>query len=219
MPIRIALVHALTHSLAPINNALQVQWPDAVRMNLLDDSLSADLAASGGTLDAAMHQRFIDLGDYAVQTGADAILFTCSAFGSCIEAVAKKHSTMPVLKPNEAMIAEAVAIAQSSGKPIGLIASFAPTLVSMPPEFPAAHQPDCELIADAMTALNAGDTATHDALVVAAAKRLQARGVGIIALAQFSMARAAAAVTSTTGIAVLTTPDSAIRLLKQRLNF
>jgi aspartate/glutamate racemase len=216
-PIRLALIHALTHSLAPINDALKAQWPDAIRVNLLDDSLSADLAASGGTLDAAMHQRFIDLGDYAVRTRADAILFTCSAFGSCIEAVAKKHVAIPVLKPNEAMIAEAVTIAQANGKTIGLIASFAPTLQSMPPEFPAAHQPKCELVADAMTALNAGDTATHDGLVVAAAQRLKARGVGVIALAQFSMARAASIVQSTTGLSVLTTPDSAIRLLKRRL--
>ena len=214
---RIALIHALTHSIAPINDAFTQMWPEARRVNLLDDSLSADLAANSGVLDDAIHQRFLTLADYAVDTGAQGILFTCSAFGSCIEQVAGKHSNLPVLKPNEAMIAEAVEAVSVSRQPVGLIASFAPTLVSMPPEFPAATVLLTELVEDAMHALNAGNAAAHDASVVAAALRLKTRGAGVIALAQFSMARAAAAVAQATGLPVLTTPTTAIRLLKQRL--
>ena len=214
---RIALIHALTHSIAPINDAFAQLWPDAARVNLLDDSLSADLAANAGVLDERMHQRFETLADYAVSCGADGILFTCSAFGSCIERVAGKHSGIPVLKPNEAMIAEAVDAVRASGRHVGLIASFAPTLVSMPPEFPSSVSLLTELVADAMHALDDGDFATHDASVVAAATRLKARGAGVIALAQFSMARAATEVTAATGLPVLTTPSTAIRLLKHRL--
>ena len=77
-------------------------------MNLLDDSLSADLARDGRLTDA-MTDRFLSLGRYAASTGADAILFTCSAFGPCIEAVAREHAPMPVLKPSEAMIEQAAA--------------------------------------------------------------------------------------------------------------
>ena len=212
--VRIALIHALTHSIAPINSAFERLWPDAKRQHLLDDSLSADLAAKGGTLDEAMHKRFTTLADYAVINGAQAILFTCSAFGSCIERVAGQHAIIPVLKPNEAMIAEAVA----TGQQVGLIASFAPTLVSMPPEFPSDAQPLCALVAEAMTALNAGDMALHDQQVVAAARRLKAQGASVIALAQFSMARARDAVAVATGLPVFTTPDSAIRLLKAKLS-
>ncbi len=212
--VRITLIHALTHSIAPINSAFERLWPEVKPQNLLDDSLSADLAANGGALDEAMHQRFTTLADYAVTHGAQAILFTCSAFGSCIERVARRHAPIPVLKPNEAMIAEAVA----TGLPIGLIASFAPTLVSMPPEFPADAQPQCALVAEAMTALNAGDMALHDQLVVDAARRLKAEGAGVIALAQFSMARARDAVAVATGLPVFTTPDSAIPLLKAKLS-
>lgn len=42
MTIRIALIHALAHSVRPINEAFEQLWPDCRRMNLLDDSLSAD---------------------------------------------------------------------------------------------------------------------------------------------------------------------------------
>ena len=44
---RIALIHALSHSVAPINEEMERAWPEALRMNLQDDSLSADLARSG----------------------------------------------------------------------------------------------------------------------------------------------------------------------------
>ena len=44
------------------------------------------------------------------------------------------HAPMPVLKPNEAMIEQAVA----RGGKIGLLSTFPPTLASMPPEFPAS---------------------------------------------------------------------------------
>lgn len=210
---RIALIHALAHSVEPINAAFARDWPAAVRMNLLDDSLSADLARGGQGLDAAMHERFQRLAQYAVDTGAEAILFTCSAFGPCIEAVARRHAGLPVLKPNEAMVAEAAA---GEGR-LGLVSSFAPTLVSMPPEFPARVELDTALAEGALEALNRGDGPAHDALVVAQALALKARGCRRIALAQFSMARARAACEAATGLPVLTTVDSAVRALQARL--
>ncbi len=211
---RLALIHALALSVAPINEAFEQSWPEAVRMNLLDDSLSADLARNGTGLDATMHERFRVLGDYAVGTGADAILFTCSAFGPCIEAVARAHPGIPVLKPNEAMIEEAC----GHGSRIGLIASFPPTLQSMPPEFPAGVHVDCELAEGALDALNRGDTASHDRSVVAAAERLQSRGCEVIALAQFSIARAAGDVRARMSLPVVTTVDSAVAKLRSQLD-
>ena len=209
---RIALIHALPHSIAPINEALGRDWPQASRMNLMDDSLSADLAAGGG-LNMAMHQRFQRLAQYAVDCGSHAILFTCSAFGPCIEAVARKHAPLPVLKPNEAMIADAAAM----GLRVGLVATFPPTLDSMRPEFPADVELECALAEGALAALNAGDTQRHDALVSQAALELAGRGCGVIALAQFSMARSRSQVAAATGMPVLTTVDSAVIALKQRL--
>lgn len=186
-------------------------------MNLLDDSLSADLArqtATGaGGLNEAMHQRFEKLAEYAEGTGADAILFTCSAFGPCIEAAAARRPHMPVLRPNEAMVADAVAL----GGRIGLIASFAPTLASMPAEFPEGVDLIAQLAEGAMDALNQGDGARHDALVLRAASQLRSQGASVIALAQFSMARAGGLVEHELGMSVLTTPDSAVRALQRRL--
>jgi aspartate/glutamate racemase len=209
---RVALIHALIQSIEPINDEMERAWPQAMRTHLLDDSLSNDLAHSDRGLDASMHQRFERLAQYAEHCGAQAIIFTCSAFGPCIEAVSTRRPHMPVLKPNEAMVAEASAM----GGRLGLIASFAPTLLSMPAEF----SPDIDLqtvcVPDALAALQRGDGPTHDLIVVQAAQSLAQQGCTAIALAQFSMARAQTAVAHAVGLPVLTTPGSAVRALRQR---
>lgn len=212
-PPRIALIHALAHSIAPVNAELDRAWPGCVRMNLLDDSLSADIASSRNGLDAAMTARFVALAEYAIGTGVRGILFTCSAFGPCIEAVARRWPGIPVLKPNEAMIADAARI----GRRIGLVASFAPTLASMPAEFPATVTVLPILADGALDALTLGDAYLHDRLVVQAAQHVAAKGCDVVALAQFSLARAAAAVEHAVRVPVLTTVGSAVRLLRERV--
>ena len=207
---RITLIHALKHSILPIEASFARLWPEATLMNLVDDSLSADLARDGRLTDA-MTDRFLSLGRYAASTGADAILFTCSAFGPCIEAVAREQAPMPVLKPNEAMIEQAAA----RGHRIGLLSTFPPTLASMPREFPSSVEIVPKLAAGALAALDRGDRAEHDRLVAEASRDL--RDCDLIALAQYSMAPAAALVAEASGRPVLTTPDSAVAKLKQLL--
>jgi hypothetical protein len=207
---RITLIHALKHSIVPIADSFARLWPDATLMNLVDDSLSMDLARDG-RLTEAMTERFLILGRYAKGTGADAILFTCSAFGPCIEAVAREHAPMPVLKPSEAMIEQAA----TQGRRIGLLSTFPPTLRSMPPEFPNSLEIVPKLAEGALAALDRGDRAEHDRLVAAASRDL--RDCDLIALAQYSMAPAAELVAEASGRPVLTTPDSAVLKLKELL--
>jgi aspartate/glutamate racemase len=216
MPARIALVHAMRASMAPIGAAFARAWPDAHLVQLLDDALPADLERAGG-VDAAMQRRFVALARYAVDAGAEAVLFSCSAFGRAIDA-ARAAVAVPVMKPNEAMVAAAVA----GGGPILLLATFAPTLDSMLPEIEAeatrqgrvvdvrvAHVPG------ALAALQAGDAERHDALIAEAAAR-HGGGETLVALAQFSMARAAGRVRAATAGTVLTTPDTAAAELQRR---
>jgi hypothetical protein len=210
---RIGLIHALRHSIAPVEAAFSRLWPQARLVNLLDDSLSADLARDGA-LTEAMTGRFLTLARYANATGADGILFTCSAFGPCIEACAEALAPLPVLRPNEAMIEEALAAVGAGGR-IGLLATFLPTLAAMPREFgPDVAVVPC-LAEAALAALDAGDAAAHDALAAEAARSLA--DCAVIALAQFSLARAAPSVAAATGRPVLTTPDSAVKKLRRLL--
>ena len=207
---RITLIHALKHSIVPIEASFARLWPDARLMNLLDDSLSADLARDGGLTDA-MTERFLQLGRYAAGTGSDAILFTCSAFGPCIEAVARAHAPMPVLKPNEAMIEQAVA----RGRKIGLLSTFPPTLASMPREFPPRSN-WCRNWRKARWPRSIAAIARR-MIVWWSRHQRDLRDCDLIALAQYSMAPAAEQVAEATGRPVLTTPDSAVMKLKEML--
>lgn len=216
MPSRIALIHATPVAIEPITTAFRALWPESQTTNLLEDSLSHDLAASG-RLTAEMHQRFCDLATYSARNGADAVLFTCSAFGPCIE-TARRVVSIPVLKPNEAMIDAAFAY----GPRMLLLATFAPSIPSMTAEFheESARRKitldlDVQAVPDALTALQAGDAARHDALIAAAARR--AEGHDVLILAQFSMARAAGAVAEIAKAPVLTSPASAVGRLKKLL--
>ena len=213
---RIALIHALKHSVAPIEAAFGRLWPDVTLANLLDDSLSADLARDGA-LTPAMHQRFLTLARYAASCGADGVLFTCSAFGPCIEACARDLPHIPVLKPNEAMIEEAAALAGPGGR-VALMATFAPTLATMPAEF-AYSAPQLKVVPclaeGALAAMDRGDLEGHDAAAARAGAAV--KDVDVIALTQFSLSRAASRVAEASGRPVLTTPDSAIRKLRRLL--
>jgi hypothetical protein len=111
------------------------------------------------------------------------------------------------------MIAEVAA----TGLSIGLVATFAPTLESMPAEFPASCALETALAQGALPALERGDVPGHDQAIADAAARLVARGCEAIALAQFSMARSRASVEARCGCPVYTTVDSAVRELRARL--
>jgi Asp/Glu/hydantoin racemase len=218
--LRVVLIHALRASLTPIHAAFERCWPQAEVHDLLDSSLSADRAA--GMDVPTMTERFLSLGRYAAQSrsrerATSGILFTCSAFGREIDAV-RRDLGIPVVKPNEAAFVEAAAI---QGR-VGLIVTFEPALASLTAELhdvasAQGTQVDVAgcMVPDAMAALQNGDADRHDALVARAAKDLQ--GVRVIVLGQFSTARAAAAVAQSTGLPVITTPDSAVRRLRDQL--
>ncbi|HWB50926.1 MAG TPA: aspartate/glutamate racemase family protein [Stellaceae bacterium] len=207
---RIALIHAVTVAMAPVHEAFRELWPEAECVDILDTSLSRDRERDGA-LTPAMVDRFLLLAKYAEDNGAAGILFTCSAFGEAIEAAADK-AKVPVLKPNEAMFAAALA----AGKRLGMLATFEPSVAGMEAEFRdiaggrAALSSFC--VAGAMKALQAGDAAEHDRLLASAAPRFADHDA--VLLAHFSTSRAAAAVRAAVRCPVLTAPGAAVIRLK-----
>lgn len=213
---RIALIHALPESVPAIAAAFHERWPEAETFNLLDDSLSRDVARDGAITEA-MTQRFVGLTRYAVDTGAQAVQFTCSAFNSCID-VARNTVSIPVLKPDEAMVEEAL----TYGPRLGVVVTFAPSIDSCREQIEAhasalGVQPMVEFrhAAGALEALRADDAARHDQLIAAAANELA--HCDVVMLAQYSMARAAATIELPHDTPLLTSPGAAVDKLKSLL--
>lgn len=197
----------------PVEDAFLAHWPEAERINLLDDSLSPDRERDG-ELTEAMAARIAALAEYARRCGAHGVLYTCSAFGDAIERV-QRAAPIPVLKPNEAMFHEAIA----KGNRLGMLATFAPSVVSMEQEL-RELAPGTTLITEcvpqAMAALKAGDGATHDRLLAAAARKLE--GCDAVMLAHFSTARARGPVQEVLDCPVLTAPGCAVLQMKSALD-
>ena len=213
---RIALIHATPLAVEPINTAFKQMWPNALATNLLDDSLAPDLVREGGISERVI-ERFVTLAKYVRKAGADGIMFTCSAFGTAIEA-ARDAVDVPVLKPNEAMLDEAL----EAGTRLGVLATFEPSIPNFVVELEAlAKSRGIRLdvrtyaVANAMAELQAGRVGEHDRLIADAAAQLM--DCDAILLSQFSMASAAARIASTPTCKVLTSPASAVVRLKSLL--
>jgi len=218
---RIALIHALEESVLPARAAFAAHWPQARCFDLLDSSLAVDLA-DAGRLEEDMMQRFQDLAHYATRHPGKgghtrAILFTCSAFGPAIDAV-KARLPMPVLRPNEAAFEQALEL----GTTLGILVTFDPSRESLAAELQALAAARGRRVtvktrvADgALAALKAGDTAAHDRLAAEASRDFGP--VDALILGQFSLARAAEEVRRAVAVPVLTTPDCAVRALRNRL--
>lgn len=218
---RIGLIHATPLAVAPIAASFERLWPQAQLQNLLDDSLSIDRARDG-LLTEAMTQRFINLSQYALRCGCEAILFTCSAFGPAIEAAARATS-LPTFKPNQAMFDMALATPRPKGVlHVGLLATFEPSIASMVLELKTmaerlgimlvihtAHVPE------AMDDLNRGEADLHHKKIAAEVTKLPF--CDVIVLAQFSMAAAQPWAQRQSTVPVLSSPDCAVSALHQRM--
>jgi aspartate/glutamate racemase len=202
--------------MAPIHRAFQALWPQAVLHNLFDDRLAPDLEAAG-QLTPDLRGRIDALGRLGIAAGADGVLYTCSAFAEAIEATAAV-APVPVLKPDEAMFAQALAC----GRRIGLLATFAPAVAGTQQAFlrqARAAGVDAQLetvcVPEAMTAARAGDIAGHNQLVAGAVPRLQ--HCDAIMLAHFSTSTALQDAQQASTRPVLSAPEAAVRELKQRI--
>ncbi|MBT3765421.1 MAG: arylsulfatase [Rhodospirillales bacterium] len=217
MSASIAIIHAVRAAVSPIEKTFERLWPDADLVNVLDETLSRDMAKAG-ELTPELMARIDRLGKFGRDGGADAILYSCSAFGEAIEAT-REGIDLPVLKPNEAMLEEALNI----GKRILLAATFKPSIAPVLNELKEMAEKMGKKVdarscfaSGAFDALNQGNLDRHDTLIAEAVE--DSEPCDVVLLAQFSMARALPAVSKVVSCKVLSSPDSAVAQLKQRLN-
>jgi aspartate/glutamate racemase len=191
------------------------ELPGVRVINILDDSLLADVIAAGSVTDA-VRSRLRAYVRQAIDAGAEAVMSCCSSIGEAVEEIAA-GSPVPVLRVDAPMAEEAV----RRGTRIGVIATVRTTLE------PTANlvrrtgqrlgrdvQVEAVLVEGAYDALTAGDGAEHDRLVQAALRDLIARS-DVVVLAQASMARILAALPQPPPIPVLSSPLTGLKAAGQ----
>ncbi len=107
---RIFLVHPTPLAMAPIDEAFKTLWPEAETINVLDESMYTDIPQDG-TLSPAIYERVASLLRHCALSGADGILFSGSTFGPAVD-VARITIAVPVLRPEEAMMEQAVTMGE-----------------------------------------------------------------------------------------------------------
>jgi Asp/Glu/hydantoin racemase len=188
---RIFLVHPYFPTMAPIDEAFKSGWPQAQTVNLLDESLYADVPQDG-TLSPPLYERVATLLHHCVKSGADGIVFTGTTFGPAIEAV-RPHVKVPLLRAEEAMAELAVGM----GKDVLLVCSAKRAMPVIRGSLDAAAERqgatpriDELWVSGAKDALAAGGMEAHDQLI---ANEVEAAAhAGVIVIGQISMVGACA---------------------------
>ncbi len=192
--------------------------PDVRRINIVDDSLLADVMAKG-QITPEVQKRMNAYVQAAELTGADAVLSLCSSLGPAIDQ-ARALVKIPVIKIDDAMTEKAAREARR----IGVLATVATTLkptVDLIEEKAGMLEKIIEvhpaLVQGAFEILMSGDRDRHDALVLQAAAAL-APQVDLLVLAQASMTRLAERLRAETGLEVLSSPRLAIEYTRRVLD-
>jgi len=189
---RVVLVHTVA-GLVPAFQELAKGLPGDVKIsNIVDESLLEDAITAGG-LTHSVNRRVVDHILSAAESGAVAILATCSSIGPAVE-IASQLVDVPVLRIDEPMASAAI----ESGRRIGVLATVASTLnptVDLLRRCAQGLEKDVELTPvlrdEAFTAMRSGDGTRHDEIIGEALMDL-AVDVDVIVLAQASMARVVA---------------------------
>jgi Asp/Glu/hydantoin racemase len=214
-PTRVCLLHTVTGLPAVFAGLLPAEVGEVDAVNIVDETLLRDTVEHG--MLARTRRRVAAYAAYAEESGARAVLVTCSSIGEAAEA-ARAEVGIPVYRVDEPMAAEAAA----TGRRIGVLATLSATL--QPTRDLLRRQPGEpreiteSVCPGAFEALKSGDTARHDAIVGAEVRRMAAES-DVLVLAQASMARVVGNLPAgEVTVPVLTSPRSGVRQLRPYAN-
>ncbi|MDT0398980.1 MULTISPECIES: aspartate/glutamate racemase family protein [Streptomyces] len=210
----VALIHAVPTAHRIAEEAFTREFPQATVWNVLDDRLLDDARDAGG-LTVALRRRMLRLIGHVMDSGARALLLTCSSYGEVVD-TARSLWDVPVLKSDEAMFQAALA---GPYRRIAVVASTPPAVPAAVAQLEAlvpSVRPDRPL--DIVTALSeeagtsdGAEAARHLAAALRAAGGADADAV---LLAQYSLTPARDALAGLLGVPVLDGAGAAARELR-----
>ena len=210
-------IHTRMALVAPLGKLFSEILPDVRSVNVVDDSLLADVRQAGGPT-PSVTRRIIGYGMLAQSAGADAILNCCSSVGEAADLLSQIVE-IPVVKIDGRMAEQAAC----SGPRVGVLATLPTTLdptvrliESKARERGASIVIRRYLVEGAFDVLMSGDGVMHDRMVLAEIERAGSEN-DVVVLAQGSMARLAPHLEGRVTVPVLSSPRLALEALREVL--
>ena len=214
---RIACIHTVYSVISEFTAQLRAALPEDVKIHTLYDDFLVTDPSETGKFSSVNHERLRNDMHTCALTGADAIVVSCSTLSPSVRLL-RGEFNIPVVAVDDAMMQAAVA----AGSHIGLLATATSTVKPSTSALLAAAEAagkhvELQVLCnkDAIAALNAGDRATHDKLVLEMADKLS--GCDAIVLAQASMAHMEQAVAERTGLPTFTSPSRCVEQVRRIL--
>jgi len=215
MPKRIFLVHPTPLAMPPVDESFKTLWREAQVLNLLDESLYADVGANG-ELTPALYARVANLFRHCEASGADGIVFSGSTFGPAVEE-GRKGIKVPVLRIEEGMMDEAVArggsilVLSTQKRAMPVVRGTLDASAKRAGKSPTIEE---TWVAGARDALNAGDHDKHDRLI---AEQAAMGDFDTVVLSMISMAPARAKMPPALAAKTLTSGEAAVARMRKLL--
>ncbi|MEO3778722.1 aspartate/glutamate racemase family protein [Micromonospora sp. B11E3] len=211
---RVCLLHTVAGLPAVFADLLRGEVGEVDAVNMVDETMLRDTVAHG--MLARTRRRVAAYARFAEESGAVAVLVTCSSIGEAAEQ-ARAEVEIPIYRVDEPMAAEAVTVGRRVGVLATLSATLQPTRDLLRRRARERGEP-CEIresvCPGAFEALRNGDPGRHDEIVAAEVRRL-AGEVDVLVLAQASMARVVDRLPADqVPVPVLTSPRSGVRQLR-----
>jgi Asp/Glu/hydantoin racemase len=192
---RVALLHTTPVSTGPLTTAFADWFPQAELVHITDDSLLPEVRTQGVT--PGVRRRLTLYAMAAEATGAQALLNCCSSISETA-ALLRQVVALPVVQIDEPMAEAAV----KAGRRVGVFATLQSTLEPslrlverVARELGREAEVQAFFCEGAFDRLQQGDPEGHDALLSASVRRA-ANELDVAVLAQASMARAEARLSS-----------------------
>jgi len=211
---RVCLLHTVTSLPAFFADLLPAEVGAVDAVNIVDETLLRDTVEHG--MLPRTRRRVAAYAAFAEESGAAAVLITCSTIGEAAEE-ARAHVGIPVFRVDAPMAAEAAAAVRDGGR-VGVLATVSSTLQPtrdlLRREPGGAGEIHASVCPGAADALRNGDLARHDEIIGTEVLRLAAE-VDVLVLAQASMARVVEGLSAEeVPVPVLTSPRSGLRQLR-----
>ncbi|HEX3931794.1 MAG TPA: aspartate/glutamate racemase family protein [Nocardioides sp.] len=210
----VALIHATPTAIAPAAAGFGAAFPEAELWNVLDDRLVSDAVRTGVT--SALRNRMLRLVDHVVRSGADAVLMTCSMYGS-VRPLAEELHCLPVLAADDALFEAVLRASPRRGLLVGSLGSAVDDSLVRFHSYAWEHGSSLRLLGHLLAASGDVESVVEDILAAMGRPGWPDGAPDTVVLAQYSLAPAASAIAAALGVPVLSGPELAARSLQALL--